>query len=62
MSNKDLEKKISIVKAEIDKIDKKESNVFFYVIDTEGYASGSLAYIYQLAKFLYDDGYNVKMI
>jgi len=62
MSNKDLEKKISIVKAEIDKIDKKESNVFFYVIDTEGYASGSLAYIYQLAKFLYDEGYNVKMI
>lgn len=62
MSNKDLEKKISIVKAEIDKIDKKESNIFFYVIDTEGYASGSLAYIYQLAKFLYDEGYNVKMI
>ena len=62
MSNKDLEKKISIVKAEIDKIDKKESNVYFYVIDTEGYASGSLAYIYQLAKFLYDEGYNVKMI
>lgn len=62
MSNKDLEKKISIVKSEIGKIDKKESNVFFYVIDTEGYASGSLAYIYQLAKFLYDDGYNVKMI
>lgn len=63
MSNiKDLEKKISLIKNEIDKIKNKESNIYFYVIDTEGYASGSLAYIYQLAKFLYDDGYNVKMI
>lgn len=62
MSNKNLEKKIAIIEEEIRKIDKKESNLFFYVIDTEGYASGSLAYIYQLAKFLHDDGYNVKMI
>lgn len=63
MSNiKDLDKKISIIKDEIDKIANKESNLFFYVIDTYGYASGSLAYIYQLAKFLYDEGYKVKMI
>lgn len=59
---KDLDKKIAIIKGEIDKISNKKSNLFFYVIDTEGYASGSLAYIYQLAKFLKDDGYNVKMI
>lgn len=59
---KDLDKKIAIIKKEIDKIVNKENNIFFYVIDTYGYASGSLAYIYQLAKFLYDEGYKVKMI
>jgi hypothetical protein len=63
MSNvKDLDKKISIIRDEIGKIANKENNLFFYVIDTYGYASGSLAYIYQLAKFLYDEGYKVKML
>jgi hypothetical protein len=55
-------KAISTIEKEIEKIDKKENNIFFYVIDTEGYASGSLAYIYHLAKFLSDDGYNVGML
>lgn len=50
------------IKAEIEKIDKKENKILFYVIDTEGYASGSLAYEYHLAKFAQDAGYNVAMI
>ena len=44
------EKKIKAlekVKEEISKIDKKESNVFFFVLDTKGVASGSLEYIYK---------------
>jgi hypothetical protein len=58
----DKKKAISRIEDEIAKIDNKESNIFFYVIDTEGYASGSLAYIYHLAKFLSDDGYKVGML
>ena len=50
------------IKAEIEKIDKKENKILFYVIDTEGYASGSLAYEYHLAKFAQEAGYNVAMI
>lgn len=57
-------KKIAIerIKEELDRIDKKENRVMFYVLDTEGNASGSLAYEYQLAKIAQDAGYNVSMI
>jgi hypothetical protein len=47
------------------KADKRVSTdpkIFFYVIDTEGYASGSLEYIYHLAKFAKDAGYDVTML
>lgn len=47
---------------EIKKIDKKESLIMFYVLDTEGYPSGSLAYEYQLAKIAQDAGYKVAMV
>lgn len=50
------------VKAEISKIDKKESNVFFFVLDTKGVASGSLEYIYKLAEIAKNDGYNIGML
>lgn len=57
-------KKIAIdrLKNELSKIDKKECRVMFYVLDTEGYASGSLAYEYQLAKIAQNEGYNVSMV
>lgn len=58
--NKD--KVISKLREEIQKIDKKENKIMFYVLDTEGYASGSLAYEYQLAKIAMDEGYNVCMV
>lgn len=47
---------------EIKKIENKKSLIMFYVLDTEGYPSGSLAYEYQLAKIAKDAGYNVAMI
>lgn len=50
------------INLEIEKIDKKENKLMFYVLDTEGYASGSLAYEYQLAKIAQDAGYNVAMV
>jgi hypothetical protein len=50
------------IREEIGKIDNKESKVMFFVLDTEGYASGSLAYEYQLAKIAKDAGYNVSMV
>ena len=55
-------KALERVKAEIEKIDKKESNIYFFVLDTKGIASGSLEYIYKLAKIAKDDGYNVGIL
>lgn len=56
------EKAVKNIQEEIKKIDKKENKILFYVLDTEGYASGSLAYEYQLAKIAKDAGYNVSMV
>lgn len=53
---------IEKIKEELERIKKNENKVFFFVLDTEGYPSGSLSYIYNLAKFAKDDGYNVAML
>jgi hypothetical protein len=55
-------KAIDKVKEEIAKIDKKEGNVFFFVLDTKGVPSGSLEYIYKLALIAKNDGYKVGML
>lgn len=61
-----MEDKKSIVipriQTEIDKINKKENNIYFFVIDTKGNPSGSLEYIYKLAKILSQNQYNVTML
>jgi hypothetical protein len=62
MDNKKKDIALKNIHSEIEKIDKKENKILFYVLDTEGYASGSLAYEYQLAKMAKDAGYNVCMI
>lgn len=62
MKEEDKKAAIDRIKEEIQKIDKKENKIMFYVLDTEGYASGSLAYEYQLAKIAKDAGYNVCMV
>ena len=61
MSEKDL-KVLENLQKEISKIDKKESKVYFFVIDTKGVPSGSLEYIYNLAAFAKDEGYDVVML
>ena len=53
---------ISRIESEIEKIDKKESKVFFFVIDTKGNPSGSLSYIYNLALMLKNNEYDVNML
>jgi len=53
---------LSKIQDEIVRLDKKANKILFYVLDTEGYASGSLAYEYQLAKIAQDAGYNVAMV
>lgn len=62
MKKEKKDKAIYRIEEEIARIDKKECRLFFYVLDTEGYASGSLAYEYQLAKIAQDAGYEVAMI
>ena len=58
----DNTKAISRIENEIEKINKKESKVFFFVIDTKGNPSGGLSYIYDLAMMLREDGYKVEML
>ena len=55
-------KAIERINSEIAKIDKKENKIFFVVIDTKGNPSGSLEYIYKLAKIVKDSGNNITMI
>lgn len=53
---------IERIESEVSKIDKKENKIFFFVLDTKGNPSGSLEYIYKLAKILHDNEYNVTML
>lgn len=53
---------ISRINDEIAKIDKKTNKIYFFVIDTKGTPSGSLEYIYRLAKILKDENYDVTML
>lgn len=62
MKEKNNEHAIKRIVGEIEKIGKKANKIMFYVLDTEGYASGSLAYEYQLAKIAKDAGYDVSMV
>ena len=60
--DKKEEKALKRVQAEIKKIEKKDNNVFFFVLDTKGNPSGSLEYIYKLAMIAKNDGYKVGML
>ena len=62
MANLDKNRIIEIVENGIKHIDDKNFNIYFYVLDTEGYPSGSLEYIYQTALILKNNGYNVIML
>ena len=46
----------------IENIKNKDCTLFFFVIDSKGIPNGSMSYVYQLAKYLFNNGYNVQMI
>lgn len=64
MDNKQLSKEemLRIVEENISKIENKDFNIYFYVLDTKGNPSGSLEYIYQTALVLSKKGYKVTML
>ena len=53
---------IEKIQTALDNIENKKFNVLFFVIDSKGAPTGSLAYIYETAKQLKDLGYSVKML
>ena len=61
MAEKDLVA-IERIQAEIERIEKNENKIYFFVIDSAGSPSGSLEYIYKLAYILKTSGYNVAML
>lgn len=61
MEEKDLTA-IERITKEIERIDKNENKIYFFVIDSAGSPSGSLEYIYKLAYLLKESGYNVAML
>ena len=62
MAEINKEEMIRVVEENIKKMEDKEFNVFFFVIDTKGNPSGSLEYIYRTAMNLKDLGYNVSIL
>ena len=62
MAELNKEEMLRIVEDNINKMENKSFNVFFYVIDTKGNPSGSIEYIYRTALTLKELGYNVSML
>lgn len=46
----------------INSIKEKNCTLHFFVVDSNNVPNGSMSYIYQLAKYLHNNGYNVKMV
>lgn len=62
MAELNKEEMLRVVEENIQKMENKSFNVFFFVIDTKGNPSGSLEYIYRTALTLKELGYNVAML
>ena len=62
MAELNKEEMLKVVEENIQKMEDKVFNVFFFVIDTKGNPSGSLEYIYRTALTLKGLGYNVSML
>ena len=62
MAELNKEEMLHIVEENIKKIEDKDFNVYFFVLDTKGNPSGSLEYIYETALTLFKLGYKVTMI
>lgn len=53
---------LKIANENIDKLKKKDFNVYFFVLDTKGNPNSSLEYIYRTAYTIKEAGYNVTML
>ena len=62
MAELNKEEMLRVVEENIQKMEDKNFNVFFFVIDTKGNPSGSLEYIYRTALTLKGLGYNVSIL
>ena len=62
MNNEKITLMTTRIKEQIEKIDNKDFTLYFYVADTKGVPSGSLAYIYDIAFGLKEMGYNVGLM
>lgn len=56
------EEMIKIVEENIKRLETKDFNLYFFVLDTKGNPSSALEYIYRTALVLSKMGYNVKML
>lgn len=56
------QERLNRVDEQIKKIKDKDFSMFFCVLDTKGVSSGSLEYIYQIAKIAENGGYDVTML
>lgn len=59
---KDKQKRIDSIKELLKKVDDKDFNVYFFVIDSKGNPSGSLEYVYSVAYTFKELGYRVAML
>ena len=62
MAELNKEEMLRVVEENIQKMENKSFNVFFFVIDTKGNPSGSLEYIYRTALTIKELGYNVSIL
>lgn len=62
MAGLSKEETIKLIEKHIEKLNTKDFNVYFLVLDTKGNPSGSLQYIYDTALTLFRKGYNVTML
>ena len=53
---------VNRIKETINRINNNDFTLYFFTIDSRNVPNGSISYIYNLAKELKDEGYNVKMI
>ena len=53
---------IKIAEENVERLEKKDFFIYFFVLDTKGNPSSALEYIYKTALALHKDGYNVKIL
>jgi hypothetical protein len=53
---------IKIAEENVERLEKKDFFIYFFVLDTKGNPSSALEYIYKTALTLHKDGYNVKIL